>query len=154
MPLWRSSEYRRYARFHRTVSVGLVVDQSMTDSKTIALAYLEAVSTKDLDRCGRLLASNVEFRGPASTYQGPADILAAFRRLASIHVRNDIVKVFADGNEVCVIYDFVTDTMGAMPTIEWLTIENGQIQRINLYYDQVPWLKIREEMARRAKASA
>ncbi len=122
--------------------------------KQIAVAYLQAVASHDLDRCGSLLAPNVTFKGPASDYRGAGDILAAFRRLSSIHVRNDIVRVFGEGNEVCVIYDFVTDTMGSMPTIEWLKIENDQIASINLYYDQVPWLKIREELARRAKASA
>ena len=125
----------------------------MTDPKTIARNYLTSVSNKDLDRCASLLAPDVTFVGPASQYKGPADILAAFRRLSSIHVRNDIQRVFGDGNEVCVIYDFVTDTMGAMPTIEWLTIHDGKIASIKLYYDQVPWVKIREEMARRAAAA-
>ncbi|HEY6876504.1 MAG TPA: nuclear transport factor 2 family protein [Polyangiales bacterium] len=126
----------------------------MTDSKTIALAYLDAVASKDMERCNSLLAPDVTFKGPASDYRGPAELLAAFRRLSSIHIRNDVVRVFAEGNEVCVIYDFVTDAMGTMQTIEWLKIENGKIQSINLYYDQVPWVKIREEMTRRAKASA
>lgn len=122
----------------------------MTDPKTLARNYLASVANKDLDRCASMLAPDVTFTGPASQYKGPADILAAFRRLSSIHVRNDIQRVFGDGNEVCVIYDFVTDTMGSMPTIEWLTIADGKIASIKLYYDQVPWVKIREEMARRA----
>lgn len=124
----------------------------MTNAQAIALAYLDAVSTKDLDACGKLLAPDVQFKGPASAYTGAADILAAFRRLSSIHVRNEVVRTFVDGDEVCVIYDFVTDTMGSMPTIEWLTIRDNRIASIRLYYDQVPWLKIREEMARRAAA--
>jgi len=126
----------------------------MTNPETIARTYLDSVATKDLDRCASLLAPEVTFRGPASQYKGAAEILAAFRRLSSIHVRTDIQRVFSDGNEVCVIYDFVTDTMGAMPTIEWLTIEDGKIASIKLFYDQVPWVKIREEMARRAAAAA
>ena len=125
----------------------------MTDPKTIARNYLASVAAKDLDRCASMLAPDITFSGPASNYRGSAEILTAFRRLSSIHVRNDIVRVFAEGNEVCVIYDFVTDTMGSMPTIEWLTIENDRIASIKLYYDQVPWLKIREEMARRAATS-
>lgn len=119
----------------------------MTDPKAIALKYLS-----NINACAPLLAPDVTFTGPASTYTGADGILAAFRRLSSIHVRNDVVRAFVDGNEVCVIYDFVTDTMGSMPTIEWLTIRDGKIASIRLYYDQVPWLKIREEIARRAAA--
>jgi hypothetical protein len=66
-------------------------------------------------------------------------------------VRSDIKRVFSDGDEVCVIYDFVTDTAGPLPAIEWLHFENGKIRSIQLYYDQVPWTKLREEMTRRSQ---
>jgi ketosteroid isomerase-like protein len=118
--------------------------------EAIALAYLDAVGKKDLARVEALVAPDVRFAGPASTYQGAAELLAAFRRIGAIHVRNDVKRVFSDGNEVCVIYDFVTDTVGALPTIEWLRIEDGRIQSVHLYYDQVPWQTLRQELARRA----
>jgi ketosteroid isomerase-like protein len=123
--------------------------------EAIALAYLDAVSKKELGRLEALVAPDIHFVGPAMTISGMRDLLAAFRRIGAIHVRNDVKRVFSDGDEVCVIYDFVTDTAGAVPTIEWLRIRDGRIASVNLYYDQVPWLKIREEMASRAaKASA
>jgi len=126
-----------------------------THPEAIALAYLDAVAKKDLARVESLLAPTVQFTSPASKLSGVGDLLAAFRRIGAIHVRNDIVRTFSDGDEVCVIYDFVTDTIGAVPTIEWLQISNDRIQSIKLYYDQVPWLALREELARRAsKASA
>jgi hypothetical protein len=126
----------------------------MTNPEAIALAYLDSVATKDMDRCAALLAPNLAFKGPAARYVGAAEVLEAFRRISSIHVRNDIRKVFVDRDEVCVIYDFVTDTVGTLPTIEWLRIANGKIHSIDLFYDQVPWMKMREEMIRRAKATA
>ena len=121
--------------------------------EAIALAYLDAIGKKDLARLEALVAPDIRFTGPATTIVGVADLLAAFRRIGVVHVRNDIKRVWSDGNEVCVIYDFVTDTAGALTTIEWLTIESGRIRSVNLYYDQVPWLKLREEIARRASAA-
>jgi len=121
--------------------------------EAVALAYLDAVAKKELDRCASLVDPEIRFSGPASTITGVRDLLAAFRNIGAIHVRNDIKRVFSDGNEVCVIYDFVTDTVvGSVPTIEWVRVENGRIKSVNLYYDQVPWVKLREEMARRATA--
>jgi hypothetical protein len=121
--------------------------------EAVVLAYLDAVGKKELDRCASLVDPEIRFSGPASTITGARDLLAAFRKLGAIHVRNDIKRVFSDGNEVCVIYDFVTDTtVGAVPTIEWARVENGRIKTVNLYYDQVPWIKLREAMARRASA--
>jgi hypothetical protein len=122
--------------------------------QAVALAYLDAVSKKELDKVEAVLAPDIQFQGPAMKLTGARDVLAAFRRISAIHVRNDVRRVFTDGDEVCVIYDFVTDTMGALPTIEWLRIEGGRIRSVNLYYDQVPWKTLREEMERRAQASA
>jgi hypothetical protein len=123
----------------------------MTQSpEAVALAYLDAVGAKDLARVEALIDPEIEFVGPATTISGAQNALAGFRRIGAIHVRNDIKRVFSDGSEVCVIYDFVTDTVGSVPTIEWLRIEGGRIRVVNIYYDQVPWLKLREELARRA----
>jgi hypothetical protein len=73
------------------------------------------------------------------TISGAREVLASFRRIGAIHVRNDVKRVFVDGDEACAIYDFVTDTVGVVPTIEWLSFEGGRIRSVKLYYDQVPW---------------
>src|SRR5215831_14239096 len=119
------------------------------NNEATAIAYLDAVGKKELQRLDDLVAPDVHFVGPAMTIDGARDLLAALRRIGAIHVRNDIKRVFSDGDEVCVIYDFVTDTVGAVPTIEWLRFERGRIASVNLYYDQLPWLKVRDELARR-----
>jgi ketosteroid isomerase-like protein len=121
-------------------------------SEAIALAYLDAVGKKELDRVADLVAPDIRFVGPAMTITSAQDLLAALRRIGAIHVRNEIKRVFSDGDEVCVIYDFVTDTVGALPTIEWMRIRDGRIRSVNLYYDQVPWIRVREELAKRATA--
>jgi len=126
-----------------------------SELEALALAYLDAVGAKDLKRVEALVDPDIHFVGPASTINGVGDLLTAFRRIGAVHVRNEIKRVFSDGNDVCVIYDFVTDSIGAVPTVEWLRFENKRIRAVNLYYDQVPWMTLREELARRAaKASA
>lgn len=119
----------------------------------IALAYINALAQHDYDAIANLLAPNVVLVGPAATRTGAVDLLAAFKRLSAIHVRSDVRRVFVDDNEVCVIYDFVTDTpAGVVPTIEWMKIEDGTIRSINLYYDRVPWQIIGDEMQKRSAA--
>jgi hypothetical protein len=107
----------------------------------IARAYVEAVGHKELGKLEALLAPDVEFTGPAMRLSSAAEVLTALRRIGAILVRNEIRRVFADGNEACVIYDFVTDTaIGTVPTVEWLRIEGGRIRSMKLYYDRAPWL--------------
>ena len=113
-------------------------------------AYLSAVGNKDLCKVEELLAPDITFVGPAMTFSGARDVLAALRRIGAIHVRNDIKRVFVDGDEACVIYDFVTDTVGVVPTIEWLSFEGARIRSVKLYYDPVPWQTLRQELAKRA----
>jgi hypothetical protein len=107
----------------------------------IARDYVEAVGDKELAKIEALLAPDVEFIGPAMTLSSAAEVLTAFRRIGAILVKNEIRRVFVEGNEACVIYDFVTDTaIGTVPIVEWLRIEGGLIRSVKLYYDRVPWL--------------
>jgi len=124
------------------------------DRKKLALEYLDAVSKQQYDKVAELLAPDLHFRGPATTRTSAQDFVGALKRLGAIHVRTDVKRVFADGDEVCVIYDFVTDTTaGALPTIEWLRFDGGRIRAIDLYYDQLPWQPVLAAMAERARAS-
>jgi len=121
------------------------------DLTSVAIAYLEAVGKKEFGKVQELLAPDLKFTGPSMTRSTAQDFIGALKRLGAIHVRNDVKRVFADGDEVCVIYDFVTDTpAGALPTIEWLQFDEGRIRSINLYYDRVPWKAVMDEIAQRA----
>jgi hypothetical protein len=112
--------------------------------------YLSAVGNKDLATVEKLIAPDIAFVGPAMNLVGARDVLAALRRIGAIHIRNDVKRIFVDGDEACAIYDFVTDTVGAVSTIEWLSFEAGRISSVKLFYDQVPWQSLRQELAKRA----
>jgi ketosteroid isomerase-like protein len=130
-------------------------DIMSTDRKALALAYLDAVGKQQYDRVEALLAPDLKFKGPAVTRTSAQDFLGALKRLAVIHLRNDVKRVFVDGDDVCVIYDFVTDTTaGALATIEWLSFDGGRIRAINLYYDRQPWQTVMAAIAERAAGPA
>jgi len=126
-----------------------------TDRKTLALQYLNAVGKQQYDKVEALLAPDLQFRGPSANRTSAGEVLAALKRLSAIHVRNDVKRVFVDGDEVCVIYDLVTDTpAGALPTIEWLRFDGDRIRSIDLYYDRLPWQTVMAVIAERAARPA
>jgi hypothetical protein len=126
-----------------------------TDRKTLTVEYLNAVGKHQYDKVEALLAPDLLFRGPTITRTSAKAFLGALERLGAIHVRNDVKRVFVDGDEVCVIYDFVTDTpAGALTTIEWLRFEGDRIRSIDLYYDQLPWQTALAVMAERTARPA
>lgn len=121
------------------------------EAKQVALEYIEACGRKDYDTVGRLLAPSMTFVGPGNALTGAAPYLAVLRRLGLVWVTSDVKKVFVDGDEVCVIYDFVTDTpSGAVPIVEWLRIENGKVASVTLFFDRVTFKPAADELARRA----
>ncbi len=125
------------------------------DPKSIALAYIEGCGRKDLAAVAPLLAPDVHFAGPNGTIDGVEDYLAVLRRIGVVWVRSDVRKVFADGNDVCVIYDFVTDTpAGAVLAVERRRIEDGRIRFIDLVFDRVTFQPARDEGARRSVPAA
>lgn len=125
------------------------------DPRSTALAYLAAVGDKQFDRVAELLHPDVEFQGPNICLRGADDFVAALRRLGPVVVRNDVRKTFVDGADVGVIYDFVTDTeAGALPAVEWLTVENGLVRAVRLVFHSAPWPAVMAELERRASHAA
>jgi hypothetical protein len=125
------------------------------DLKSLSESYIKAVGRRDFDRVAELLHPEVVFSGPGKPLQGAGAYLGALRRLGPVLLRNDIRKVVADGNDVGVFYEFVTDTdVGAVPSAEWLTFEDGRIRSVHLVFHTQPWPKVLEELTRRANASA
>jgi hypothetical protein len=121
------------------------------DPKHIALAYIEACSSKNFPALADLLAPNVAFAGPGNAVTGAEPYTAIIRRLAPIWVRSDIKKVFVDGNDVAVVYDFVTSTAaGSLAIVEWLKIAEGRVASIQLLFDRVAFKPAGDELARAA----
>src|SRR5215471_14346249 len=123
--------------------------RSMTnDAKSVALEYIEACGRKDYETVSRLLSPTMIFAGPGNAVTGAAPYLAVLRRLGPVWVRSDVKKVFVDGHEVCVIYDFVTDTpAGAVPIVEWLRVEDGRIASVTLFFDRLTFKPAADELA-------
>ena len=118
------------------------------------MAYIEAVGQKQFERVATLLHPDVEFKMPGRAVTGAQAYVASLQRLAPILLRNDVKKTVVEGQDVCVIYDFVTDTAaGAVPSVEWLRVEDGRIRSIQLVFHSQPWSAVVEELTRRARVS-
>jgi predicted ester cyclase len=124
-----------------------------TEAKSVALAYIDACGRKDWDAVTETLDEHVQFLGPGNAVTGAGAYLAVLRRIAPVWVRSDVKKVLSDGPEVCVLYDFVTDTpAGTVPIVEWLNVEQGKIKSVNLLFDRVAFKPASDELRTRTSA--
>jgi hypothetical protein len=92
----------------------------MTSASEIVESYRAALGKGDFAAARTLMQDNMTFQGPFDTFSKADDYLEATRRLASIIQRIDLKKVFVDGDDVCVLYEMVTNTpAGAAFIAEW-----------------------------------
>jgi ketosteroid isomerase-like protein len=113
--------------------------------RDVVARYHQAWLKKDFESARELLADDLSFRGPFDTFDNADDLIAALRQLAPISRDAEIHKVFADGDDVCVLFDLVTNApIGAAPVAEWHTVRDGKIAKIRAYFDARPFAALRQ----------
>jgi len=113
---------------------------TQTDAATIVESYRAALGAGDFDTARTLMQDNMTFQGPFDTFDTADQYLAATKRLASIIQRIDLKKVFVDGNDVCVLYDMVTNTPAGTAFIgEWYQVKDGKIAALRAVFDARPF---------------
>jgi ketosteroid isomerase-like protein len=111
-----------------------------TDSRIIADKFFKSWTTGDFDTARSLLHDDVRFRGPIDSFDSADGYISALRGLAQIVKGAEEHKIFVDGNDVCVIYDLVTNTpVGNAPTAEWYHMRDGKISSVRVFFDARPF---------------
>jgi hypothetical protein len=117
--------------------------------KALAIRYIEAVGQKKLDEAASFLHPRLEFDGNFSPVplRGPEGWIAALRRLSPVLERNEVRKVLVEGNEACILYDFVTSVCH-VPSAEWLVVDGDKIRSIYLLFDRSRWPEVLQALPR------
>jgi hypothetical protein len=103
-----------------------------TNAKKTVMSYIAELDSRDYDAALKYLHEKVRIKGPAGeTFGVPKDFIEMLRRYRG---KYDVKKVFADGEDVCVLYDLVT-SMGAVSMSSWYTVKDGKIVSIQTLFD-------------------
>jgi len=106
--------------------------QARSSSLEVVMAYINALDSQDYDAAMTHLHDNVRIRGPAGeTYGKPYDFIEMLRKYRG---KYDIKKAFADGDDVCLLYDLKTNG----PTVfmsSWYQVKQGKIVSIQTVFD-------------------
>jgi ketosteroid isomerase-like protein len=106
-----------------------------TQAVAVATTCLEAWSSGDFATARSLLRDDVTFVGPLGTAGGVEAYMSGLVELAQNVTRAEPRKVLADGADVCIMYDLVTNSAGAVPTSDWYHVEDGKIDSVHAYFD-------------------
>lgn len=119
---------------------------SGTDAKAVADGFFRAWTKGDFDTARSLLHDDVNFAGPIDSFNDADAYIGALRGLSQIVQSTEEQKVFVDGNDVCVLYDLVTNTpAGTAPTAEWYRVRDGKISAVRVYFDARPFAPMFEQ---------
>ena len=101
-------------------------------SLEVVMAYINALDGQDYDTALNHLHDGVRIRGPAGeTFGKPYDFIEMLRKYRG---KYDIKKAFADGDDVCLLYDLKTNG----PTVfmaSWYQVREGKIVSIQTLFD-------------------
>jgi SnoaL-like domain len=113
---------------------------AQTSASEVVENYRAALGRGDFTTARTLMQDNMTFQGPLDTFNTADQYLEAARRLASIIQRIDVKKVFVDGDDVCVLYDMVTNTPAGTAFIaEWYHVSGGKIADLRVVFDARPF---------------
>jgi len=113
---------------------------SMASAKEIVERYKAAMGRGDFTAARQLLHDDLLFQGPIDTFNRADEYLEASKRLANIIQRIDVKKVFAEGNDVCVLYEMVTNTpAGTAFIVEWYQVRGEKIGSLRAVFDARPF---------------
>ena len=112
----------------------------MANASKIVSDCQQALGKGDFAAARKLVHDNLLFQGPIDTFHSPEPYFEALKKLHPIIQRIDMKKIFADGNDVCVLYDMVTKTpAGTAFVCEWYKVKGEKIAEIRTLFDARPF---------------
>jgi SnoaL-like protein len=119
---------------------------SNASAKDVVMGYQRALGSNDWAAARRHLRDDMKFKGPLAAYDKPEPYMEDLKKLHHIVKGVDMKKIFVDGNDVCLIYDMITNTPAGTAFIsEWYHVEAGKIASVRVVFDPRPFASMWEK---------
>jgi hypothetical protein len=116
-----------------------------SDAKQVVVSYLTALSGQDFKTARSYLNDNMSFQAPIASYNSADEYFQGNELLRSKYgiekVVYEIKKVFVDGDDVCVFFDFHVGS-ATLFTSGWFQVNDGKISSIRVIFDPNPILEL------------
>lgn len=104
-------------------------------AKDVVLAYLGALDRNDYDAARGYMKDRLPIHGPGESYDRADRFI---EMLQSYRSKYDVKRVFADGDDVCVLYELATPRATVF-TCSWYRVHDGKIVSIQTVFDPRPF---------------
>ena len=112
------------------------VDTSTPETKEVVLGLGKALNDENYEAARRYVSDSMKYIGPLGSRDGAEAYLHEIERL---HLKFDIHKIFADNQDVCVLYD-ITASGIKLFACGWFQVEAGTVTSMRVTFDPRPLL--------------
>lgn len=108
------------------------MDKTPGETGETVMNYVNALDSKNFDLAATFIDEEVRIIGPAGENFGkPKDFTEMLKRYSG---KYSILKIFIDGEDVCLLYDY--DTLDRKVYMSsWYKVKNGKITYIRTVFD-------------------
>lgn len=118
----------------------------------IATAYFRGVGKKDVKSVENLLHPDVQVISPLSTVNGKTPVLESVKAFTDTFKSLAIRSKFESGDQAVIVYDIeLPAPVGVNRSASLLTINNGLITKIELFYDSAPFASQKDKFTGKKK---
>lgn len=101
-------------------------------AKDAVMSCIKAMGDQNYAAARNYLGDSVRVKGPAGeTFRSPDEFLKMMEQQRGNY---DIKKVFVDGSDVCLLYDFITPKVTTF-FCSWYQVKDGKITSIQTLFD-------------------
>lgn len=101
-------------------------------AREVVMSYIKAMDNRDYAAARKCLPDTLLVKGPAGeAFRGPDEFL---KMMENQRGKYDVKKVFVDGNDVCLLYDFATEAVTTF-FCSWYQVKDGKITSIQTVFD-------------------
>jgi YHS domain-containing protein len=113
----------------------------MGNARDIVEQFFRAFYAGQTQTARRFLRDDLRFSGPAASFASADEYLRASEHVASMVRAVETRKVFADGADVCVFYDLLTNGLDRPTAVaEWYHLADDKIASIHTIFDTGPFM--------------
>ena len=112
---------------------------TMSNARDVVDRYFTALTHKDFATIRALLHDDVTFKGALGATEGAEDYLSGLQQMMATMTNMERRVICTEGEDVCQIYDL---TLAAppvtLPIAQWLSVRDGRIAALRVYFDPRP----------------
>ncbi len=109
----------------------------LKDAKELVLSFINALNKEDFETAKTCLQDDMVFDGVMGTRH---DAETYMKDMAKMRFKYDVKKAFADGNDVCIMYD-INMQGPVIFSCGWYKVEEGKIKSFRVVFDPRPLLE-------------